>query len=238
MAVQAQKILKVAAIALLFLAGPFSARAQETCEPFQDVPVNVIPVFDAAGYDFSTDIKDIQKLAHDTGHSIHEAIVLGVTRYEPTMELSTPVQTVTLPDGTSCARVTSAKVTFGYRNVVVYIAHEIPEGSCGFNEVMTHEQKHIAVNRLVLQEYIPIIRQKFAEYLKNNGMFREEDSDYAMSLLKDKLNDILSDLGGQMLVENEKRQKDVDSPEEYNRISASCNGQLTDIAFRARESSE
>lgn len=210
---------------------PHVAQAQDNagCEPYPDVPISITPVLDEPKTDFSADLATLQRLVGDARRSIPEMrgmISLGITHYEPVLEFRLPVGIVTFPDGTSCAHVERADVTIGYRDVTVYIAREIPEGSCGFSEIMAHERKHIAVNREVLDEYTPLIRQRLAEYLKLNGMFREERVDYAVSLLKEKLHAILDEMGQKMVSDIRIRQKAIDSPGEYNRLTASCNGQL------------
>ncbi len=213
---------------------PLPALAQEGCDSYPDIAVQVTPVFEDPKYDFSTDISGIRSLLDDTQHSIqesHDRLPLGVTHYEPMMEFRLPLTVTTFPDGLSCARVQSAGVTMGYKNVTVYIAKEVPEGSCGFDQIMAHEQKHIAVNRQVLQEYMPMIEGRMKDYLRLNGVFREENPDYAVSVLREKLQEILNGLGKQMTEDNRNRQRQVDSPEEYRRLTAACNGQLANVAM-------
>ena len=196
------------------------------------MPVKVTPVFDEPQYDFNTDISGIRDVLNDTQHSIqenHDTLPLGVTHYEPVLEFRLPVQIITFPDGISCAHVERADVTIGYRNVTVYIAREVPQNTCGFEEIMAHEQKHIAVNRQILQEYMPIIEGRLKDYLRLNGVFREQNLDYAVSLLREKLQEILNGLGQQMTDENRARQHQVDSPAEYRRLTVSCNGQLAGV---------
>jgi len=218
-------------LALLILSTP--AFAEQGCDSYPDIPVNITPVFDEPIYDFTADISDIQGLLGDMRHSIqenHDRLPLGVTHYQPIMEFHMPVTVTTFPDGLSCARVERADVLVGYKNVTVYIANEIPEGSCGFDQIMGHEQKHIRVNRQILQEYMPIIEGRLKDYLRIHGVFREENSDYAVSLLREKLQEILNGLGQQMTEDNRRRQHLIDSTEEYVRLTASCNRQLAVVA--------
>ena len=199
---------------------------EDTSSP---IPIMIQPIFDEPHYDYNEDIGALQQLAHDAKHNVHgghEGLSLGLTQYRPFLGFRVPVNTLQFPDGTGCARVEKVEVEIGYKDVVVYIPRNVPQGSCGFNEVMGHEQKHIAVNRALLQEYVPIMQDRLQEFLRTHGLIRERDTSYAVKLMNEQLQAILDDVSNQMVQENSRRQQLVDSPQEYARVSAACNGQL------------
>ena len=204
----------------------FAQNTVPDCPTYPDVPVNVTPFFDAPVYDNNTPVIALQSLSGNEAYHIHETLTLGLTRYQPSFEISVPIMTTQAADGLACAYVDHVDVKVGYKDVTVYVAQEIPQNSCGFQEVAAHEQKHIAVNRAILNEFAPVIQTKIQAYLKTNGVFREENPDYALSLVREKLKTILTETASAMVAENQRRQQGVDSPAEYARISASCNGQL------------
>lgn len=220
-------------VLFFLLCVPGRAWAEIACDTDSAIPIEVHPVFENPRYDFTASLSDIQKMESDVKHDIQEAITLGVTRYEPMVEFHTPVEVVTFPDGRTCTRVKSANVTIGYKNVVVYIAREIPQNNCGFNEVMAHEQKHINVNRLLLQENVPRFQQRLDDYLTTYGAFAGEKNDGKLAAMQDDLQEKLNMWSREMLEENVARQKEVDSPAEYTRLSNVCNGQLSLIAGQA-----
>jgi hypothetical protein len=205
------------------------------CDSYPNVPVSVTPLFEEPQADFTQNLATIQQIARDPRHSLAESLALGVTRYNPVLEIHVPIEVVTPPSGLACAYVKHADVTVGYRDVVVFIASEIPRDSCGFAEIMGHEQKHIAVNRELLAKYAPLIEEKLRSYLKLYGVFRVENVDYAKSLLHDRLGAITGDLVAQMQSENVELQRQVDSPEEYARLGRVCNGELAAIAGEFRQ---
>jgi hypothetical protein len=216
------------------------ARAQDvvdTCDPYPDVPVNVTPRFDEPDYDYSIDLAGLQALSSDPQHNLHGAhagLTLGLTRYEPVMEFATPIKSFHLPGGLFCAHVDHVDVTFGYRNVTVYVPREIPQGSCGFDQVITHERKHIAVNQEILDEYAPQLADRIKDFLRLNGVFREENPDYAISEVKEKLQAIVDEIAKDVFTENARRQHEVDNPDEYRRVGESCQGQLSEAATEYR----
>ncbi|HEU0117572.1 MAG TPA: hypothetical protein VFR09_02965 [Alphaproteobacteria bacterium] len=226
-------LLPVFCLCLAFAHPAFAETVEEAeaeCQSYPNVPVNITPRFDDPVYDYHHNLRDLQSLSHDPSHQVHgthRGLTLGLTSYEPMMAFKVPMKGVKFSNGLACAHVEHVDVTVGYQNVVVYIPTEVPQGSCGFNEVMAHEQKHIAVNKRLLEKYLPIIQEKLEAYLKLNGVFREQNADYAAKLLQDKLQVIVNDVSSEMMNENQREQQLVDSPEEYRRVSATCNGQLT-----------
>lgn len=211
------------------------------CDDALDIPVTVTPRFDEPAYDYSVGLADVQALAGDTRHAVHgghTGLTLGLTRYDPIMQVTAPVRAAQFEDGSACARIDHVDVIFGYKDVTVYIPREIPQASCGFNEVIAHERKHLAVNRKILDDYAPVITAKIKDYLRTSGVFREQNVSYALSLVRDKLQAILNEISGEVFAENSRRQQDVDNPGEYRRIAMSCNGQLAVVAMRFRRTGQ
>ena len=220
---------------LLSVAQPAYAEdgfAAEDCSSYPEVPVQVTPVFPDPAFDYRQNINQIRALSGDGQHNIREEIPLGLTHYQPILDVKVSTRMIDLPNGLTCARIDHVDVTLGYRDVTVYVASEIAPDSCGFNQVLDHEQKHIAVNRDVLARYAPLIEQQLEVYLRDNGVFREQNYGYAAQLAHDRMKNIVSDLAEQLSRENFERQRDIDTQQEYRRISLSCGGQLQTVAYR------
>ncbi|MFY9288487.1 MAG: hypothetical protein WAO98_08290 [Alphaproteobacteria bacterium] len=199
------------------------------CESWPNIPVTVIPRFDQPSYNYNVNLNQVQALANNPKRSVHgghHGITLGLTQYEPIIQFVAPMKGIKMPNGLACAHVEHLEATIGYKNVVIYIPREVPQGSCGFDQVMAHEQKHIEVNRQILVEYTPRIQQKLQEYLKINGVFKQIQADYAEKLLNERLQAILNETAMQVFTENSRRQQLVDTAEEYRRVNSMCNGQL------------
>jgi hypothetical protein len=159
---------------------------------------------------------------------------MGITRYQPVMEFHVPVLMDIEPDGIACAHVQHVDVTFGFRDVTVFIASEIPPDSCAFNETMAHEQRHVEVNRDILNQFVPVIEDRFKEYLKLNGVSKVQNADYAKQIINDRLKAIMDEVVDQMTAENIRRQREIDSRDEYARLSRVCDGELSKIADQYR----
>jgi len=228
--------LTLAQLFLALMAVPAFAHDPVPCESGRDVPVTVTPVFDEPRFDASQGLASIQAIAGDKRHSIpqYHSTTMGITRYEPILEFHVPAEIESVPGGPGCVRIGHIDVTVGYRDVTVYIAHEIMPGSCGFQETLEHEEKHIAVNRQLLDEYVPLIEDRFRSYVQLNGTFRVDRAEDAKPLIDQKLQAIMDEMMQRMETENIRRQREIDSPGEYDRLSHVCNGDLGRLAYRFR----
>ncbi len=210
-----------------------SRDTEQGCGQYPDIPVRVAQRFDPPTYNLSANLATIQQLSRDPQHAIpenHGGLTLGLTHYEPMLQLEVPMRGMKFSNGLKCAHADHVDLTIGYREVIVYIPREVPQGTCGFNEVLAHEQKHVNVNRQLLVDFTPYITQRVQEFIRQNGNAGQQDMDTASANLNAKLRALLAEVGQQMFDENTRRQRLVDSPEEYRRISLSCNGQLTQTA--------
>jgi hypothetical protein len=223
-------------LGVVLAAVPAPAQDIDDCQSYPNVPVNVHAVFDQPRYDYSQNLTSLQTLASDHEHSIpqYHEVTMGLTRYEPVLEMHVPMVIVTSSEGLVCAYVKRVDVTVGYRDVTVFVASDIPQNSCGFNETLGHEEKHVAVNRGLLNEFVPRIETRLKDYMRMNGIFRTENADYAEKIMNEKLKSIINDVVYDMDSENAERQRQVDSPQEYARLSSVCNGQLSHIADQFR----
>lgn len=220
-------------LGLLAVFASSSAYAQNQnntgCTANPDVPVNVTPLFGTPSYNFNTGLAELQNLSRDAYHVIPESLTLGLTHYMPVLEIRPMGIAKDLPDGTTCFHVEKVDITFGYKDVTVYVAKEIPEQSCGFNEILAHEQKHVAVQQKIFDDYIPLLQQKVKTYLAENGTRQSSDYADASNWLYNNLQSLIADIMKDVFTENTRLQRDIDTLQEYERVSRSCNGQIGQI---------
>lgn len=223
-------------LAAFLFATPAAAQtiADDLCAPYPNYEVNITPLFDEPALNFNANLAEIQVLAQDPTKAIphYDSVTLGVTRYKPVINFEIPFMKQQLSDGSFCARVTKLNAVIGYRDITVLIAKEFPEGSCAFDHIMTHEQRHITVNRELLLEYVPIIQEKLTSFLKLYGMSIVADPDYAEKLLRYNVNKIFQESTDQILQENMRRQRLIDTPEEYARNNKVCGGDIVGVMRR------
>ncbi|HEY0835696.1 MAG TPA: hypothetical protein VGE72_17470 [Azospirillum sp.] len=130
-------------------------------------------------------------------------------------------------DGAVCAALSSVKVTFGFIERVVYVARELPRGSCIHAEVLAHEMKHVATDEALLKEFEPIIRSRLETVAARQGTVRARSNQQAVQALRRPLDAALKDLLQDFSRERDRRQAKVDTIQEYQRVSRSCDGELS-----------
>lgn len=114
------------------------------------------------------------------------------------------------------------KYTIGFKQIIVFIAHEFTTDECEFNFVLTHEMGHVKIN----YNYIQLAQKQYQDYL--NETFKDkffigtkEEIEQEIVLLnsfKERITDNYSIL--------EQEQKNFDSPEEYAKANTACGGSL------------
>ncbi len=202
---------------------------EASCAPYPNVPVEVNPVFDKPALNFASGLAEMQGISKGGAKVIPhgDEVALGVTSYSLITEFAIPVITQQMEDGSFCASVDKVNANIGYREVTVHVAKEFPQGSCAFRHIYEHELKHIAVNRQVLEEYSVKMREKISAYMKLYGVRRVADPKYAEKLLKDDVAKILNEMSSSMSEENRRRQRLIDTPEEYAKNSTACGGAIS-----------
>lgn len=212
-----------------------AAMADETpaaCQGFPDVPVTIDPVFDEPVEDYTRPQAMIQQMASRNDAPIRENLVYGLASYQPVMSFEAKLIGAQYPNGQICGHVAEAKIVVGWRNTTIHVANEIPAYSCGFLAVLEHERRHIAVAQELLNETLPVIQQEVAEYLKMNGVFQGVSAEYAKATINEKAGALINSILTNMSAENHRRQQQVDTEEEYKRLTYTCNAQLAHIAAR------
>ncbi|HYH19177.1 MAG TPA: hypothetical protein VD995_11225 [Azospirillum sp.] len=129
-------------------------------------------------------------------------------------------------DGSVCAAVSSVKVTFGFIERVVYVARELPRGSCIHGEVLAHEMKHVATDEALLKEFQPEIRRRIETAAARLGTVRARSQQQAVQALRRPLDAALKGLLQEFSRNRDDRQARVDTIQEYQRVSRSCGGEL------------
>ncbi|WP_448188222.1 hypothetical protein [Azospirillum sp. sgz301742] len=130
------------------------------------------------------------------------------------------------PGGSVCAALSKLTVNFGFQERIVYVARELPQGSCIQREVLNHEMKHVATDEALLREFMPGFRRRLETVIGRLGTVRARSQEQAMATLRQPIDAAFRELMREFTAEREKRQAKVDTLEEYKRVSKSCDGEL------------
>ena len=151
--------------------------------------------------------------------------VLGLTRGVAVVRVST--RTPAYVDASRRWECASPQLTlsYGFSPLVVYVAKEFPAGSCAYDEIYRHEQRHVTT----YQKHIESIEQELAATLNRRfatqGPWRGPAGQTAAQL-QEELNERWVPYIKRQIERVDAAQALIDTPEEYARVKNSCQGEI------------
>ena len=155
------------------------------------------------------------------------AHTLGLTASQYNQQWQVSIVTASLGQGRYCGAAQILTVTFGYDQRTVYVARELPQGSCIHAEVLAHEMRHVAVDEQLLREYVPALKRRLEDVVARLGPAQGRSERQVASAIEQPIKAAMRQLIDEFGRERSARQARVDTPAEYERISRSCNGEVS-----------
>lgn len=220
------RISSLLACALLLPALPHPAQAA-TCPPAGDPNVTVTIDTGPLQFDRTKSINQLITISQGMtgGNTVNmsEHVPLGLTAAKFETRYQVEAHVIESPDGSGCATLSKLTVQLLQPETTVYIARELPGGSCISHEVETHENKHVAVNNAILRDYQMRISNEIRPALRNIGPVRVNNSQAGINSISAKVQPLLDAALERMNRERLRRQAMIDTPQEYERVARSCN---------------
>jgi hypothetical protein len=135
-------------------------------------------------------------------------------------------------DGEACVSLDQVRVKF-YAKPQVHIASNFKRGSCEYNAVLGHEQKHIRTLRRFHKEYAQALKKKLPEIagkVKPSGVIPASQVEYAQNRMLEQVAAGVEAYLSKAVGVLGRRQGHVDSPSEYRRVFALCDNWNEQIA--------
>jgi hypothetical protein len=211
---------------LLWSASPALATAcPQAGEPNVIVTMDTGPI----QFDHSQRIPQLTQLAAEPlarqAITDKEHVPMGLTAAQAETRYKVEARISRLSDGTVCAALTDLTLQLRHAMTTVYIARELPAGSCIEREVKLHENRHVAVNNAILSEYQSRISGELRRSLRSIGALRINNPDMGIEAISQRVKPYIDAAVKNMNDERLRRQAQVDTPQEYERVSRSCNGE-------------
>ena len=167
--------------------------------------------------------KEITHLGSALAHPGNQ--VLGLTRGKAIARFATNIRFYVDQSGRWECASPQLTVTYGFSPMTVFVAKEFPEGSCAYKEIYTHELRHVKT----YLAHLASIEKDLAETLNNR--FATGDPwrgpvGQAQTMLQQELNDRWLPYIQREINRGEEAQALIDTPEEYARVTNSCNGEI------------
>lgn len=163
--------------------------------------------------------KDLSGAQHDTPVALTAASLQLGSHFEITVRGRSD-------DPLVCAQIKSFKLDFGFNDTTVYMARELERGTCAYDTVLDHERRHIATDRLLVQSIAPNLETQLRDAIASIGVIRASSGQVAQTQIHRMLQDYLRALGASLSQVRQKHQSMIDTDDEYERLSRSCDGAL------------
>ena len=224
------KMLLPTLLAALLLALP----AVAACEPRQ-TEIRVTENIAQPRIDFSKTAAQIKNLkTGDAAASDYKyAEMTGLT--DATISVDSEIRTTASgsTNGPTCIwpSVISVKLSTA---PIIYI--DASHGECRKNVALEHEMGHVAIDRQVIERYIPIVRNHIALLAEAIGSTSAPSYDslaIARERIEDKVNALLTVIDDSLIADRAAAAQAHDTPEEYRRVSMACRTITIDSAHSA-----
>lgn len=136
--------------------------------------------------------------------------------------------------GTVCGAARQVKLQLGFDEVVIHIAREATGDRCLYAEIYAHESRHVQVDRDMLAQYGPWFEARLRAAVIAIGAVRGSSLDAVSDVIQQRIQVAFNDAFGLFQQEIDRRQRLIDSPEEYRRMSLVCDAAGGRLVTRQR----
>ncbi len=166
--------------------------------------------------------KELTQMQGPHGFQNHE--ILGLAGGESGLRFEVTFLAQQYAEKKYCLRVKSIEAKF-YAKPRIYIASNFKRGSCEYNKVLKHEAEHVKILKRAHREYVPKYRSHLYKISKTIPVLEPIDLIDVNSQKEELIRYIDSELASYMSVitqEVAKRQKEIDTPQEYKQVYSRC----------------
>lgn len=107
----------------------------------------------------------------------------------------------------------------------ILVAREFPSGSCEHNAIAAHENKHIAVDRVIVKKYRKVMEGYLQKVVSSVGAYGPVSTAQAPRIKKemtDYLEAAIKKVTATMYNDRRQSQQSIDTRAEYDRVSSVC----------------
>jgi hypothetical protein len=124
-------------------------------------------------------------------------------------------------------------IALNYSPVLIYVGNEFAPGSCAYNEILAHEQRHLAAYMENLARVERVVSQALSKRFEGKPLYAPSGT--AMSALEHEINGTWFPFINAEFEKGKVKQAQIDTPEEYARLAKSCDGEIAAIMQRRRK---
>jgi hypothetical protein len=124
-------------------------------------------------------------------------------------------------------------VKLNYSPVLIYVGNEFAPGTCAYNEILAHEQRHLKAYMENLARVEQVVRAALNRRFEGKPLYAPSGT--AMSALEHEVNGTWLPFIRDEFDKGKVKQAQIDAPEEYARLGKACNGEIAEIMQRRRK---
>lgn len=151
--------------------------------------------------------------------------ILGLTRGNAVVRFATQIPSYIERSGRFECASPQITVLYGFKPMTLYVAREFPPGSCAHKEIYEHEQRHVKTYEdhlaSIEKDIAATLSQRFATGKPWRGPVGQ-----TASRLQQELDERWLPYITREIERVKTAQAQIDTPEEYARISESCGGEI------------
>lgn len=216
-------------LALACLSLPAFADAQLARECQRKLPptrIEVKAVKSKVRYDYGLSLVQVNQAASSRSRT---GTILGFAKYNLKYRSQWGAGTLTRRDGSGCLR-PQLTIELVLEPHEVYIAREFPKGSCAHQDILRHENTHVAINERKLDQVARDLKAKLRAFFGNQVYYGD------VGTLQQQLDEAIATYwvpyAMNRMKEVEADHAALDSPEEYARNSVICDGIIPKVIAR------
>ncbi|USX28750.1 hypothetical protein NHH73_10880 [Oxalobacteraceae bacterium OTU3CINTB1] len=159
-----------------------------------------------------------------------ETLGLTVTRAQYAATMGGPI----LQDKVSGYECVAPRVEIklNYSPVLIYVGNEFVPGSCGYNTILEHEQRHLKAYMDNLARVEKVVRDALNRRFEGKPLYAPSGT--AQSALQHEINSQWMPFIQAEFDKGKSEQAKIDTPAEYARLADTCNGEIREIVQRRR----
>ncbi len=218
------RLLYLVAACLLLLTSllPRPVMAEECARPFVKPVIKLETTSSEVAYDAREGLTALtKKAAADKALPATGKIYsMGLTAAQWKSDAKLELTGRPLDRDTYCWSVVSLSMRFKL-DTTVFIAKEIPRGSCAWKQVVDHEHKHVNLDRKLLAGLDVMVRPKIEPALRKTVVAK--DGKKALAILQADARAAINRALKDFIAHREKQQlSKIDTPAEYQRVDDAC----------------
>jgi hypothetical protein len=175
--------------------------------------------------DLTRSIAELTRMQQGSDGPAPPARAIGLTRASYQFDSSVRVNTITDPETRLTCMRPRIDVTLSVAPQTVYVAREFPPGSCGHEQILEHEQRHVEVNQKHVEAAAELLQEEMTSFYGDRIMYGD-----AQTLTDQVFNDVenrWTQVARRRFEKGNDEHRAIDSPESDRRYRSLCDGELS-----------